>query len=47
MDQDAEAYAALVHIQAGDWDAHLLRLLAAIRARLFPVPIVVQLEEEE
>lgn len=30
----AEAYAALVHIEAGHWDGYLLRLLAAINARL-------------
>jgi hypothetical protein len=30
----AEAYAALVHIEAGHWDPYLLRLFHALRARL-------------
>jgi len=30
----AEAYAALVHIEAGHWDPYLLRLFTALRARM-------------
>ena len=33
MSADADAFAALEHIVAGDWDRFLLRLRAAIDAR--------------
>jgi len=32
--RSAEAYAALIHIQAGDWDDYALRLYAAVTLRL-------------
>lgn len=34
MTDSAEAYAALVHIQAGDWDEYALRLYTAVMVRL-------------
>jgi len=33
MSAQADAFAAMEHIEAGDWDRFLLRLLAAIGAR--------------